>query len=166
MRTRTTTSSNAGSRPVTRTAAALRIGALSLGLLACSLLHPLVVAAQGSSTRSAAAEEAKAAAVTLTESAAISIVPLLLKSNHLGRDAMNRYPGWIDWRNPRQAEIQLHVNEDGSVESVSLPQSSGHPLVDRALLEVAREMRFAPATLDGEAVAAWVRLPVKMQRES
>jgi TonB family protein len=108
-------------------------------------------------------ETSELAALTLIEASANTIAPLLLNSNHVGRDAMNRYPGWIDWKNPRHAEFLLQVNEDGKVRAVRLSKSSGHRLVDRALQEVAREMRFAPATLDAQAVGVWVRVPVKME---
>ncbi|MBA2671652.1 MAG: energy transducer TonB [Gemmatimonadetes bacterium] len=163
MNTQNQTPSVTASESFTRSATALRIGALSLGLITMSLLYPLNGHAQGSAARPAGPEEATTAAVTLMEASAKTIAPLLMNSNHLGRDAMNRYPGWIDWRNPRQAEILLQVNEEGRVQSVRLSKSSGHPLVDRALQEVARDMRFAPATLDGASVGVWVRVPVKME---
>jgi TonB family protein len=151
------------SEPSRLTCPALRIGALSVGLLTMSLLFPLLADAQGSVASSAGLETSELAALTLVEASTNTIAPLLLNSNHVGRDAMNRYPGWIEWSNPRQAEFLLQVNEEGRVRAVRLSKSSGHPLVDRALHEVAREMRFAPATLDAQAVGVWVRVPVKME---
>jgi TonB family protein len=163
MHTQNQTPSVTPPEPGRRTSAALRVGALSVGLFTMSLLFPLGADAQGSAASSTGSEGSQSAALTLVEASANTIAPLLLNSNHVGRDAMNRYPGWIDWTNPRHAEFLLQVNEDGRVRAVRLSQSSGHPLVDRALQEVARDMRFAPATLDGQAVGVWVRVPVKMQ---
>jgi len=48
----------------------------------------------------------------------------------------------------------------GVVEDVALAQSSGFPLLDEAALEAVRRWTFAPATLDGVAVASFVRVPV------
>jgi len=48
----------------------------------------------------------------------------------------------------------------GAVEDVALAQSSGFPLLDEAALEAVRHWTFAPATLDGVAVASFVRVPV------
>jgi periplasmic protein TonB len=48
----------------------------------------------------------------------------------------------------------------GAVEAVALAQSSGFPLLDEAALEAVRHWTFAPATLDGVAVASFVRVPV------
>jgi len=147
----------------TRTAAGLRTGALALGVLGMSLLYPLAADAQISLSSSSTPRAAAAVPITLVESTSGTVAPLLLNTNQLGRDAMNQYPGWIDWSNPRQAEFLLQVDVEGRVQYVKLSQSSGHPLVDRALQDVARDMRFTPARLEGESVGVWVRVPVKVQ---
>jgi TonB family protein len=162
MYTQIQTPAVAVSHPLSRTSAALRAGALSLGLITMSLLFPLGADAQGSASSATSPEASKSAALTLVGASANTTAPLLLNSNHVGRDAMNRYQGWIDWTSPRQAEFLLQLDEGGRVRAVTLSQSSGHSLVDRALQEVARDMRFAPATFDGQAVGVWVRVPVKM----
>jgi TonB family protein len=157
------TQSATKSPTTTRAAAGLRTGALALGVLGMSLLYPLAADAQISLSTSSVAKTAAAVPITLVESTSGTVAPLLLNTNQLGRDAMNQYPGWIDWNNPRQAEFLLQVDADGRVKYVKLSQSSGHPLVDRALQDVARDMRFTPARLEGESVGVWVRVPVKVQ---
>jgi protein TonB len=56
--------------------------------------------------------------------------------------------------------VRASCSATGVVEDVALAQSSGFPLLDEAALEAVRHWTFAPATLDGVAVASFVRVPV------
>jgi protein TonB len=50
--------------------------------------------------------------------------------------------------------VRLRVDEDGSVLRVELIESSGHPLLDQAVIDALRRWRFAPAMQGGRPVAA------------
>lgn len=56
--------------------------------------------------------------------------------------------------------VLANCSATGAVEDVALAQSSGSPLLDDAALEAVRHWTFAPATLDGVAVASSVRVPI------
>lgn len=59
-------------------------------------------------------------------------------------------------------ELRFRVLADGTVApaSVSLRRSSGRPRVDAETLRMAEKLRFHPARVDGQAVPAYVILPV------
>jgi protein TonB len=50
--------------------------------------------------------------------------------------------------------VRLRIDEDGSVLRLEVIESSGHPLLDQAVIEALRRWRFAPATQGGRPVAA------------
>jgi TonB family protein len=56
--------------------------------------------------------------------------------------------------------VWAFVDERGRVTRRRLAETSGNCELDRAAMDVARVMRFTPATRDGRAVAVWVALPV------
>jgi TonB family protein len=53
--------------------------------------------------------------------------------------------------------LWVFVDETGTVRSAHIEASSGSEAFDEAALEVAREMRFTPATSAGSPVAMWVQ---------
>lgn len=53
--------------------------------------------------------------------------------------------------------LWVFVDETGTVRNARVEASSGSETFDEAALEVAREMRFAPATSAGSPVAMWVQ---------
>ncbi len=53
------------------------------------------------------------------------------------------------------------VGADGAVRSVRVERSSGHPCLDDAAIEAARDWRFSPATLDGAPVEEEVQVPIR-----
>jgi TonB family protein len=62
--------------------------------------------------------------------------------------------------------LRIHVREDGQVGEVKVEQSAGHDDLDQAAVDAVRRWRFEPARRGGEAVTAWVRLPVNFKLES
>ena len=59
--------------------------------------------------------------------------------------------------------VFFFVGDDGIVEQVRLDQSSGHPALDEAALNVAGAYRFSPALNDDEPVPVWVSFPITFQ---
>jgi periplasmic protein TonB len=141
------------------TTPAIRLFSVAAALAAASLVQPQAAAAQSSETLSRTAT-----ALTLVEAPAGAVAPVLVHDSRVSQDVTSRYPGWIDWSaKTYRAEFFLQVDAQGRVADIRLAESSGHRLVDRVLREVASGMRFAPATLDGGPVDAWVRLPVVVE---
>ena len=63
--------------------------------------------------------------------------------------------------------LRVQVDEYGGVIAVEVEKSSGHRLLDRTAREhVLKRWRFHPATLGGEAVQAWARVPVSFRIET
>lgn len=57
--------------------------------------------------------------------------------------------------------VWFHIDEPGRVVEAEVSRSSGRFELDAAALRVARAMQFSPAERDGEAVAAWVEIPIR-----
>jgi protein TonB len=57
--------------------------------------------------------------------------------------------------------LKVLVDEQGVPQEVTIEQSSGYSLLDRSARDqVLRGWRFQPATVSGQAVRAWARVPV------
>lgn len=63
------------------------------------------------------------------------------------------------------AELELHVRADGTPdpETVRLTRAVGDAALDSAVLALVPRMRFHPATVEGIAVRAWVRQPIRFE---
>lgn len=61
--------------------------------------------------------------------------------------------------------VSARVGVDGAVQSVRLERSSGHPCLDDAAIEAARDWRFSPATLDGAPIEEEVQVPIRFVLE-
>lgn len=59
--------------------------------------------------------------------------------------------------------VLFHVDETGRVRATRLAESSGHPALDRAALEVSEVYRFSPALNRDRRVAVWVQIPIKFE---
>lgn len=59
----------------------------------------------------------------------------------------------------------VHVGADGRVTGGFVSVSSGHASLDRVALEVASELRYEPARLEGETVAVWLGQPLRFPGE-
>lgn len=56
--------------------------------------------------------------------------------------------------------LRLLISRRGTVDSVVVIGSSGHPSLDSAALANARRLRYTPAAQGGTPVQVWGRLPV------
>lgn len=59
--------------------------------------------------------------------------------------------------------LRAQILENGRCGRIMVSQSSGHALLDDAALQAVRGWRFVPATRAGEAVAAWVEIPISFR---
>lgn len=59
--------------------------------------------------------------------------------------------------------VRLWIGEDGGVGDAMLDQGSGSLDLDAAVLELARNWRYAPARNEGIPVAVWLTYPVTLQ---
>tara|TARA_B100000929_G_scaffold289391_1_gene279924 strand:+ start:611 stop:1006 length:396 start_codon:yes stop_codon:yes gene_type:complete len=60
--------------------------------------------------------------------------------------------------------LRVLVTEEGSVDSVEIFESSGHPAFDSAAVAGVINLQFDPATQDGESIGVWVTLPVQFSK--
>lgn len=102
-----------------------------------------------------------APAAAAAESAAPSLVPPDFRAAYLNNPGP-QYP-YASKRLREEGEVLLKVlvSESGQAEQVRVEQSSGYPRLDEAAVDVVRKRwRFVPAQQDGEAVSAWVLVPM------
>jgi TonB family protein len=108
----------------------------------------------GPPTAGEAAEEPASAAVPRSR-------PRLRNSRTVQDEMGRRYPAHMRRMGlGGTVRVWAFVDERGRVTRRRLAETSGNCELDRAALDVARVMRFTPATRDGRAVAVWVALPV------
>lgn len=62
--------------------------------------------------------------------------------------------------------VRAEVQADGSCNRVELKKTSGHDLLDQAALEAVKKWRFVPARKGGQAVTAWVEVPITFNLEN
>jgi TonB family protein len=87
--------------------------------------------------------------------------PALLNREEVRMELIGRYPPEL--RNmgvTGTVLVWLYLNENGTTENVKVKETSGHPELDKAGVEVARMMKFSPAENDGQRVAVWIALPI------
>ncbi len=61
--------------------------------------------------------------------------------------------------------LRVLVTAEGTAERVELKASSGTDRLDRAALDAVKRWRFVPARQGGQAVAAWVVVPISFSLE-
>ena len=62
--------------------------------------------------------------------------------------------------------LTVHIDAEGLVDSVRVEETSGSPQLDSAAVRGGRQMRFTPGRRGDRRVGAWVRIPVRFQRDS
>lgn len=77
------------------------------------------------------------------------------------------YPG-MSRRIGEEGRVMLKVlvNAEGNAESVQLEQSSGSERLDQAAIKAVKRWRFVPAQLAGQALSAYVLVPIKFSLDS
>lgn len=80
-------------------------------------------------------------------------------------DSPFRYPVRL-WRQGIEGEVllRIHITAGGTVDSVNLERSSGHPALDSIAMNGARELTYHPAMQGEEPVGVWAVLPVRFTR--
>lgn len=63
-----------------------------------------------------------------------------------------------------QTLLRVRVTDTGSVDSAVVIESSGHRAFDSAAIAGARDLRFRPASKNGERVEVWARVPVRFSK--
>ena len=61
--------------------------------------------------------------------------------------------------------LKVDVSRDGSVSNVSVDQSSGYPILDKAALKTVRHWQFEPARVGSETTEGSVRVPIRFRIE-
>jgi protein TonB len=56
--------------------------------------------------------------------------------------------------------LRIEIREDGSVGEVSVDETSGHEILDRAAVDAVRTWHFTPAMEDGRPVRSEPRQPI------
>lgn len=59
--------------------------------------------------------------------------------------------------------LKVKVSRSGQAENVQVNQSSGYPMLDEAALKTVQQWGFAPATQAGQAIEAWIHVPIVFQ---
>jgi len=111
------------------------------------------------------AEPQPAPAVEVAAPAAPSAPPAAATPPRFDADYLrNPAPAYppVARRNGEQGRVLIRVlvAPDGTAQDVVLKASSGHERLDQAALDTVRQWRFVPARVGGEAVAAWVVVPI------
>ncbi len=70
-------------------------------------------------------------------------------------------PRAIELGQQGEALVRVRLDPDGSAAEIVLWRGSGFDLLDRAAINAVRGWHFLPAMRGGQAVAAWVEIPVR-----
>lgn len=62
--------------------------------------------------------------------------------------------------------LRVRVSAEGLPEQIEVRESAGSPRLDEAAANAVRRWRFVPARQDGQAVAAWVLVPLIFKLEN
>lgn len=64
------------------------------------------------------------------------------------------------------ATVRAEISPGGECLRAELKTSSGAETLDQAALEAVKKWRFTPAKRDGQAVSAWVEVPITFKLEN
>jgi len=60
--------------------------------------------------------------------------------------------------------LRLRITYEGAVDSVSILESSGYPAFDSSAVHAAKDMRFTPASMNGEPISVWAQIPISFAK--
>ncbi len=60
--------------------------------------------------------------------------------------------------------LRVRVTETGSVDSVEVVETSGHPGLDSAAIKGAWDLQFSPGRKGGKRIPVWARVPVHFSK--
>jgi TonB family protein len=105
-----------------------------------------------------------AAAPTFTP---MTVRPRLLNGDEMARLLVRYYPPLLrDAGIGGTVRVWFFIDQTGCVQRTLINESSGFDAFDRAALQVADRMRFAPAYNRDQAVPVWVSLDVRFEVQS
>ncbi len=92
----------------------------------------------------------------------VAPVPIVSAKVTFSPDPQDYYPE-SSRRNNEEGRVMVHLCVDvrGRVGTAEVQTSSGHPLLDAAGIQLAKQIRFKPATRAGKPVPQCTLLPVK-----
>lgn len=104
--------------------------------------------------------------VAQVEAPQATVTPPVYEADYLSNPPPS-YPR-LSRRLREEGEVELRVRVDpaGQPVVVELARSSGSGRLDEAALRAVRDWRFAPARRGGQAVEAWVRVPILFKLEA
>lgn len=155
-------------------AAVFALLAVVIGVQGCSLESPVTIddreARTVESIEIPAGSEAAIAADLRAEPTftPFTIAPSILNRDEVVRQMVAEYPPLLrDAGVGGTVRVYFFINEDGLVEQVRIDQSSGHPALDEAAMNVAGAYRFSAAMNgpegDEDPVPVWVSFPITFQ---
>jgi periplasmic protein TonB len=110
--------------------------------------------------------EPEPAVVAQVEPAPASVVPPVYEADYLSNPPPP-YPRLSRrLREEGEVELRVRVSPAGQPVAVELARSSGSGRLDEAALQAVRDWRFEPARRGGQAVEAWVRVPILFKLEA
>ncbi len=88
--------------------------------------------------------------------------PLVMAKVTYAPDVNDYYPD-VSRRNNEEGRGLAHIciDERGRVGTASVASTTGHPMLDDAMVKIAKEYRFKPATRAGKPVALCTSLPIR-----
>ena len=148
--------------------------AVVIGVQGCSLDSPVTIddreARTVESIEIPAGSEAAIAADLRAEPTftPFTIAPSILNRDEIVSQMTAEYPPLLrDAGIGGTVRVYFFINENGLVEQVRIDQSSGHPALDDAAMNVAGAYRFSPAMNGAEGeeepVPVWVSFPISFR---
>ena len=95
------------------------------------------------------------------------VAPVLQNRGELATALRREYPPRLrDAEVGGRVTVWIRLDVQGVVQDVRINTSSAHPALDEAALNVARIMRFSPATDENGPVPAWISVPLIFEPRS
>jgi protein TonB len=92
------------------------------------------------------------------------VAPQVTNASEVQRALMQNYPPLLrDAGIGGTVNVWFFIDENGRVQESQVNQSSGHPQLDQAALDVAEVYRFTPAKNREEPVPVWVSIPIRFE---
>lgn len=140
--------------------------ALLVMLVGCSIDSPVTIDDREAET------VAPVASVETDIRAQPSFTPFTVAPSILNRDEViaamiAEYPPLLrDAGIGGTVRVYFFINESGRVEQVRIDESSGHPAIDEAAMNVAGAYEFSPALNRDQKVPVWVSFPITFQPDN